>query len=99
MPFLFHAGIQVDNRLRPKFGIGREILVLRRLAVFGEFEYQADFGVINNNSANEILSGNDGYHYELTWSAGLEYFISKNFSLMAGYDNRFGTGGGLSVRF
>ena len=28
-----------------------------------------------------------------------EYFLAKNFSLMGSYDNRFGAGGGLSVRF
>jgi CopA family copper-resistance protein len=99
MPFLFSAGIQMDHRLRPQFEISREILIFKRVAVFGEFEYQADFGIIDEHSADEIQNGIEGYRDDLTWSAGMEYFISKNFSLMAGYDNRFGAGGGLSVRF
>jgi hypothetical protein len=30
---------------------------------------------------------------------GAEYFLSRNVSLMGSYDNRYGAGGGLSVRF
>ncbi len=99
MPFLFHAGIQFDNKLRPQLEIGREILVFRRLAVFGEIEYQADFGLTAAYPSNDSNGASDGYHDEITWNAGLEYFISKNFLIMAGYDNRFGAGAGLSVRF
>jgi hypothetical protein len=36
---------------------------------------------------------------ETVWSAGAEYFLSRNVSLMGSYDNRYGAGGGLSVRF
>jgi uncharacterized protein YcbX len=36
---------------------------------------------------------------DTVWSAGVEYMFSKNFSVMGSYDNRFGAGGGLSVRF
>jgi uncharacterized protein with beta-barrel porin domain len=35
---------------------------------------------------------------DTVWSAGAEYMLSRNVSLMGSYDNRFG-GGGLSVRF
>jgi hypothetical protein len=36
---------------------------------------------------------------ETVWSAGAEYMLSRNFSLMGSYDNRYGAGGGLSLRF
>ncbi len=39
------------------------------------------------------------YRDEITWQIGVEYLLSRNFSLMASYDNRFGGGGGLSVKF
>jgi len=45
------------------------------------------------------LPQGDNFKKEVTWSTGIEYIISKNFSLMGSYDNRFGAGGGLSVRF
>ncbi len=99
MPFLFHAGIHIDHKLRPQFEIEKEILVFRRLAVFGGFEYQADFGLSDTGSSDENQNEENGYNHEITWSAGMEYFLSKNFSIMAGYDNRFGAGGGLSFRF
>jgi len=41
----------------------------------------------------------DLYNEELVWSAGLEFFLSRNFSVMASYDNRFGFGRGLTTRF
>ncbi|MBJ7881644.1 hypothetical protein [Gelidibacter salicanalis] len=36
---------------------------------------------------------------EVTWNTGIEYYLSRDFSLTASYDNRFGAGGGLAVRF
>jgi uncharacterized protein with beta-barrel porin domain len=39
------------------------------------------------------------YTSDTVWSAGAEYMLSRNVSLMGSYDNRFGAGGGLSVRF
>lgn len=45
------------------------------------------------------LPAGDNFAKGVTWSAGVEYFLSRNFSLMGSYDNRFGAGGGLSARF
>lgn len=92
-PYLFNLDVRIDNKLRPQIGLEREIMIFPRTLAFGMIEYQADFGLVD-----DLPTGID-YGDELTWNAGLEYFLSKNFSLMASYDNRFGAGGGLSIRF
>ncbi|RLJ67307.1 hypothetical protein CLV86_0804 [Lacinutrix venerupis] len=92
-PYLFSLDVRLDNELRPQLGLSREIMVFPRTVVFGEIEYQADLGLVNT------LPQNSNFEKELVWSAGAEYLLSKNASLMASYDNRFGAGGGLSLRF
>lgn len=92
-PYLFNLDVRIDSKLRPQIGLEREIMIFPRTLAFGMIEYQADFGLVN-----DLPTGID-YGDELTWNAGLEYFLSKNFSLMASYDNRFGAGGGMSIRF
>ena len=98
-PYMFDLDVRIDNMLRPQIGLGREFLLFPRTVAFGEIEYQADFGWVNDLSDEEELIGNGLYKEELVWNAGLEFFLSRNFSLMASYDNRFGFGGGLSTRF
>ncbi len=97
-PYMFNLDVRIDNQLRPQMGISRELMLFPRTMVFGVFEYQADFGWVNDLNEGNSLN-NTNYTDEITWSAGMEYFLSKNFSLMGSYDNRFGAGGGLSVRF
>lgn len=92
-PYMFDLDLRLDNKLRPQISLSREIMIFPRLSVFGEYEYQADFGLVNN-----FPEGKD-YQKEETITIGAEYFLSKNFSLMGSYDNRFGAGGGLSARF
>ncbi len=92
-PFLFNLDVRVDSKLRPQISLSRKILIFSRTLLFGRYEYQADFGWVNQHN-----KGNT-FRYEITWSAGIEFILSRNFSLMASYDNRFGAGGGLSVRF
>lgn len=92
-PYLFNLDVRIDSKLRPEIRLSREILIFPRTAIFGKYEYQADFGWVDD------LPLGDSFANEVTWNAGVEYFLSRNFSLMASYDNRFGAGGGLSVRF
>jgi CopA family copper-resistance protein len=97
-PFMFNLDLRVDNQLRPEVRLSRELMIFPRTTIFGNYEYQADFGWVNNlteEGTNEPID----YKGETTWSAGVEYFLSRNFSLMGSYDNRFGAGGGLSIRF
>tara|TARA_R110000764_G_scaffold160292_1_gene247817 strand:- start:128 stop:1240 length:1113 start_codon:yes stop_codon:yes gene_type:complete len=92
-PYLFNLDVRIDTKLRPQISLSREIIIFPRTAIFGNYEYQADFGWVDD------LPAGDNFANEVVWNAGVEYFLSRNFSLMASYDNRFGTGGGLSVRF
>ncbi|RMA66512.1 multicopper oxidase domain-containing protein [Ulvibacter antarcticus] len=92
-PYLFNLDVRVDNKLRPQISLSREIMIFPRTAIFGSYEYQVDLGLVND------FAPGINYSDETVWSAGVEYFLSKNFSLMASYDNRFGAGGGLSARF
>ncbi len=92
-PYMFNLDLRVDNKLRPQISLSREILVFRRIAVFAEYELQVDFGWVNE------LPEREKFGKEEVFQIGAEYFLSKNFSFMASYDNRFGAGGGLSARF
>jgi FtsP/CotA-like multicopper oxidase with cupredoxin domain len=92
-PYLFSLDARIDNQLRPRLSLGREIMIFPRLVAFGYYEYQADFGWVNK------LENNRSFTKEVVWSSGLEYMLARNFSLMGSYDNRFGGGGGLTVRF
>ncbi len=92
-PYLFSVDMRLDNELRPRVSIGRSIMLFPRLSAFGYYEYQADFGIMDRED------GTSSYQSETVWSAGMEYMLSRNFSLMGSYDNRFGYGGGLSIRF
>ncbi len=97
-PYMFNLDVRVDNKLRPEIRLNRAIMIFPRTAIFGNYEYRADFGWVNNLPPENPL-GVKPFKGESTWSAGLEFFLSRNASLMASYDNRFGTGGGLSIRF
>ncbi|MDN6280875.1 MAG: multicopper oxidase domain-containing protein [Psychroflexus sp.] len=92
-PYLFNLDVRIDSKLRPQISLSREILIFPRTALFGNYEYQADFGWVD-----ELPEG-DHFNKESTWSAGIEYYLSRDFSLMGSYDSRFGAGGGLSARF
>ena len=92
-PYLFNLDVRVDNKLRPRIGVGRSIMIFPKLSVFGYYEYQIDLGFVDNIPMNKDFTS------ETVWSTGAEYMLSRNFSLMTSYDNRFGAGGGLSVRF
>lgn len=97
-PYMFNLDVRIDNQLRPEIRLSREVMIFPRTALFGNYEYRADFGWVNNLTA-EGSQQSINYKGETVWSAGVEYFLNRNFSLMASYDNRFGAGGGLSIRF
>jgi CopA family copper-resistance protein len=95
-PYLFNLDVRLDSKLRPEFRISREIMIFPRTSIFGSYEYQMDFGWTNTLPES---GENSNYKGETTWSAGASYIFSRNFSVMGSYDNRFGAGGGLTVRF
>jgi len=93
LPLLIDSDLRIDNKLRPTISFSTATMIFQRLALFGEYEYQMDFGWVN-----DFEPGTD-FEQEQTWQVGLEYVLSRDFSLMGSYDNRFGWGGGLSMRF
>lgn len=93
LPMLINSDLRIDNKLRPQISLSTETMLFRHVALFGEYEYQMDFGWVDE------LPNDSNFESETTWQIGLEYIFSRNFSLMASYDNRFGAGGGLSARF
>ncbi len=97
-PYMFNLDVRIDNELRPQIGLSREVMIFPKTVLFGEFEYLFDAGWVNDliaeNTVEEI-----NYADELVWQVGAEYLLSRNFSLLVSYDNRFGAGGGLSLKF
>lgn len=96
-PYMFNLDVRLDNQLRPQIGLSRAIMIFPKTVLFGEYEYQVDFGWANNLEDENGNTAN--YKSETVWQVGLEYLLSRNFSIMASYDNRFGAGGGLSAKF
>jgi len=92
-PYMFSLDARIDSELRPRVSLARNLMLFNKFSIFGYYEYQLDLGIVNN------LPSNKDYLSETVWSVGAEYMLSRNFSLMANYDNRFGAGGGLSLRF
>ena len=98
-PYMFNLDFRVDNQLRPRISLEREVMVLRGLILSGKVEYQIDPGVVNNLELLGPDALERGYAQEWKWNAGAEYLLSRSFSVKAGYDNRFGGGVGLSLKF
>lgn len=96
-PYMFNLDVRIDNQLRPQIGLSRAVMIYPKTILFGGYEYQADFGWVNELTSENGKSVD--YKLETVWQVGLEYLLSRKFSLMASYDNRFGVGGGLSVKF
>ena len=91
-PYRFNVDVSMDHQLRPRIRLDREILIFPRIFLEGEYEYRADFGWVND-------IGNSSYESETQWLVGLSYILSRNFSIQANYNNRYGWGGGLLARF
>ncbi|MDA3943461.1 MAG: multicopper oxidase domain-containing protein [Bacteroidetes bacterium] len=92
-PYMFNLDVSIDHQLRPRLRVDKEILLFPRFFLEGEYEYKADFGWVNDLDANTSFEG------EEEWLIRASYILSRNFSLQANYNNHYGWGGGLSVRF
>ena len=97
-PYLFNLDLRLDSKLRPQVSLSREIMIFPRTFLHGEYEYQADFGWAKRPD-REGVPDNGAYRREVVWSVGLEYFLSRNVSLMGSYENRFGAGSGTLGAF
>ena len=92
-PYRFNVDVSMDHQLRPRIRLDRELLIFHRIFLEGEYEYRADFGWVND------LGNNISFESETQWLVGVAYILSRNFSIQANYNNRYGWGGGLLARF
>ena len=92
-PYRFNVDVSMDHQLRPRIRLDRELLIFPRIFLEGEYEYRVDFGWVND------LENNKSYESETQWLIGASYILSRNFSIQGNYNNRYGWGGGLLVRF
>tara|TARA_R100000353_G_scaffold26399_3_gene22418 strand:- start:10745 stop:13045 length:2301 start_codon:yes stop_codon:yes gene_type:complete len=92
-PYRFNVDVSMDNQLRPRIRLDRELLIFPRVFLEGEYEYRIDFGWVND------LENNNSYESETQWLVGASYILSRNFSIQGNYNNRYGWGGGLLARF
>jgi hypothetical protein len=92
-PYMFNVDVSIDNQLRPRLRVDKEILLFPRFFLEGEYEYRADFGWVNDLEDNTNFEGED------EWLIRASYILSRNFSIQANYNSHYGWGGGLSFRF
>lgn len=92
-PYMFNVDVSLDHLLRPQVRVTREWMIFYGLFLEGEYEYQGDFGAVNN------LENGNTFEGEQEWRVGLEYMLSRDFSIMGSYHNVYGGGGGLVLRF
>ena len=92
-PYMFNVDVSIDHQLRPRIRVDKEILLFPRFFLEGEYEFRADFGWVNDLENNKSFDG------EEEWLIRASYMLSRNFSMQANYNNTYGWGGGLSVRF
>ncbi|MFV1884984.1 MAG: multicopper oxidase domain-containing protein [Balneola sp.] len=90
--YIMDTQLSIDHKLRPELELDTHVPLTQRLILNGHFEGKTNFGIIEEPHSGDI-------EFEVTFNAGLEYLLNKNFSLIGSYDNRFGAGGGLSWRF
>jgi hypothetical protein len=93
LPLLISSELRIDHKLRPQIGFNAGLMVFPRIGIFGEYEYQMDFGWGNE------LPGDVNFENETTWQVGVEYVLGKTVQIIGSYDNRFGAGAGLEVWF
>lgn len=96
-PYMFNLDVRMDSKIRPQVSLSRYLMIFPRTMLYGKYEYQLDVGLLNKEDIN--INAGKNYTSQTTWSVGLKYFVSRNISLMVSYDNRFGGGGGLSIRY
>ena len=90
--YIMDTQLSIDHKFRPEIELDTHFPLTQRLMLNGHFEGKSNFGIIEEPHSGDV-------EFEVTFNAGLEYLLNKNFSLIGNYDNRFGAGGGLSWRF
>ncbi|MDE0119922.1 MAG: multicopper oxidase domain-containing protein [Bdellovibrionales bacterium] len=93
LPLFFELDINVDNKARLQVALEYELLLFPRIELFADWEWTVDFGILHDLPEREV------WEQEQEWSIGIGYIMSKNFSLIASYNNHFSWGAGLNWKF
>ncbi len=92
LPFFIDLDISIDNNIKPQIALNYEILLFPRLELALDWEWEMNFGVI------EKLPKDKKWEQNFRWNIGLNYILSKDFSIIGNYDNSFGWGMGINWR-
>ena len=87
LPYFFDFSMSISHKGILEAGLDYELMLLSRLELFAEGE----------SSINLLKPSFKEINYE--WELGLEYIINQTFALTGSYDNRFGWGAGLNLKF
>lgn len=90
LPYFISTDLRLDTDLNIQFSIGTEYLIFPRTMFFINWELTSDLGFKNK------LPNGTSWAREYVWNVGLEYILTKQFALFTSYENRFGTGVGLT---
>ena len=90
LPYFIDSNLRLDSDLNIQLAFDVDYLLFPRTSFFAYWEMTNDFGW-----KNSLPSGRKRIS-EYVWNSGLEYIFSKNLSIFASYDSRFGAGGGLT---
>ena len=92
LPYFLELDISVDHIARLQIALEYELLLFPRTELFAEWEWTMDFGLTHD------LPEEKSWKQEHEWSVGLNYMLSKSFSLTASYSNHFNWGAGINIK-
>ena len=92
LPYFIELDISVDHVARLQIALEYELLLFPRTELFAEWEWTMDFGLTH------VLPEEKIWEQEHEWSVGLNYMLSKNFAVTAGYSNHFSWGAGINIK-
>ena len=90
LPYFIGLDMSLDHKARWEVELDYELLLFPRLEVFSDWSLRVDFGFFKNSQK--------ATNWDQEWSAGFEYILSQNFSLVGSYSNHFGWGVGLNLK-
>ena len=93
LPLFFEVDINLDHIARLQVALEYELLLFPRVELFADWKWTMDFGILHQLPEEKI------WEQEHEWAVGLDYIISKNFSLIANYSNHFSWGAGINWKF
>ncbi len=90
LPYFISWDMSLDHKARWQAELDYELLLLPRLELFADWSLRGGFSHFNSSSKETV--------WKQEWSAGFEYILLQNFSLVGSYSNHFGWGAGLNLK-